>query len=181
MKKNREIVLGVCASIAIYKSLEVIRRLKEEGFSVSVIMTKEAQGFIKPILFEHISQNKVYTELFSLPSAWETEHISLAEKASLILIVPATANIIAKTAAGICDDLLTCVILATKAPVLFCPAMNENMYKNKITQENIKKLKNLGYKFLGPIKGRLACGKIGLGHLIEVETIVKEVKNLLAR
>ncbi|MCX7661996.1 MAG: hypothetical protein N2Z79_04870 [Candidatus Omnitrophica bacterium] len=179
MRNNQEIILGVCGSVAIYKALEVIRRLREEGFLITVIMTKEAQELIRPLLFQNLSQNKVYTDLFSLPEAWEIQHVSLAEKADLILVLPATANIIAKVASGLCDDLLSCVILATKAEVLFCPAMNENMYKNKITQENIKKLKKIGYKFVEPIKGRLACGKIGFGHLADIETIIKEVKNIL--
>lgn len=179
MAKNKNIVLGVTASIAIYKACELLRRLKEENFSVSVAMTKEAQELIKPILFQGLSGNKVYRGLFDQPDAWEIEHISLAEKADLVLIAPATANIIAKISAGICDDLLTCVVAATKAKVLLCPAMNENMYLNKITQENIKKLKGLGYKFVEPTRGRLACGKVGIGCLAEVETIVKEAKKNL--
>ena len=176
-KKN--IILGVTASIAIYKACEIIRRLKEEGFLVTVVMTPEAEELIRPIIFQSLSGNKVYCGLFDMPQAREIEHVSLAEKADLVLIAPATANIIGKIASGISDDLLTCIVCATKASVLFCPAMNENMYKNKITQENIKKLKSLGYKFVEPIKGRLACGKIGIGCLAEVEAIIKEVKKIL--
>ncbi|PIP19725.1 MAG: hypothetical protein COT38_05335 [Candidatus Omnitrophica bacterium CG08_land_8_20_14_0_20_41_16] len=173
-KKN--IILGVTASIAIYKSCDILRRLKERGFSVSVVMTKEAEELIRPIVFQSLSGDKVYRGLFDTPRAWGIEHISLAKEANLILIAPATANIIAKIAAGTCDDLLTCIILATKAPVLIAPAMNENMYKNKITQENIAKLKRLGYRFIGPKEGRLACGDMGIGCLAEVEEIIKEVK-----
>jgi len=179
MPKNKNIILGVTASIAIYKACEIVRRLKEQGFGVFVVMTREAEEFIKPIVFSSLSGNKVYRGLFSEPDAWEIEHVSLAQKADLVLIAPATANIIGKIASGICDDLLTCIICATKASVCIAPAMNENMYKNKIVQENIKKLKSLGYKFVEPIKGRLACGKIGIGCLAEVETIVKEVKRVL--
>jgi phosphopantothenoylcysteine decarboxylase/phosphopantothenate--cysteine ligase len=179
MKKNKEIILGITASIAIYKAGDIIRRLKEKSFSVTVAMTKEAQEFIRPILFESLSGNKVYSEMFTQPENWDIEHISLAEKAGLVLIAPATANIIAKIACGISDDLLTCIVSATKAPVLICPAMNENMYLNKITQENIKKLKALGYKFIEPVKGRLACGKVGVGCLAEVEAIIKEVEKSL--
>ncbi|MDD5166837.1 MAG: flavoprotein [Candidatus Omnitrophica bacterium] len=174
--KEKNIILGVTASIAIYKSCELVRRLKEGGFSVSVVMTSEAEELIKPIVFQSLSGNKVYRGLFDTPEAWEIEHISLAEKAGLVLIAPATANIIGKIASGICDDLLTCVVSATKAPVLIAPAMNENMYKNKITQGNIKKLESLGYKFIAPREGRLACGKMGVGCLAEVETIIKEIK-----
>ncbi len=176
---KKHIVLGVTASIAIYKSCEIIRRLKKDGFLVNVVMTKEAEELIKPIVFQGLSGNRVYRGLFDQPDEWDIEHISLADKASLVLVAPATANIIGKIASGICDDLLTCVIAATKAPVLICPAMNENMYKNKIVQENIKKLKSCSYKFVEPVKGELACGKTGVGCLAEVETIVKEVKKIL--
>jgi phosphopantothenoylcysteine decarboxylase/phosphopantothenate--cysteine ligase len=130
-------------------------------------------------LFQSLSGNKVYHSLFADPSAWEIEHVALAEKADLILLAPATANIIGKVASGICDNLLTCLILATKAPVLIAPAMNENMYKNKIVQHNITRLKSVGYKFIEPKEGRLACGKVGVGCLAEVETIIKEVKRIL--
>jgi phosphopantothenoylcysteine decarboxylase/phosphopantothenate--cysteine ligase len=179
MVKAKNIILGVSASIAIYKACEILRRLKKEGFRVTVVMTKEAQELIRPKVFQSLSGNKVYGELFGQPDTWEIEHISLADKADLVLIAPATANIIAKISSGICDDLLTCVVLATAAKVLICPAMNENMYLNKITQDNIKKLKALGYKFIGPQKGNLVCGKTGVGCLAEVETIVKEVKKIL--
>lgn len=176
MPKTKNIILGVTASIAIYKACEILRRLKECGFSVSVVMTKEAQELIKPIVFQSLSGNKVYCELFDQSETWEIEHVSLAEKADLVLLAPATANIIAKISSGICDDLLTCVVSATRAKVLICPAMNENMYLNKITQDNIKKLKALGYKFVEPKKGALACGKTGMGCLAEVDTIVKEAR-----
>ena len=179
MAQNKNIILGVTASIAIYKSCDLIRRLREEGFSLSVVMTKEAQELIRPVVFESLSANKVYRGLFDEPQALEIEHVSLAQKAGLILVAPATANIIAKVACGIADDLLTCVICATAAPVVFCPAMNERMYKNKITQGNIKRLKDSGYEFIEPKVGRLACGKIGVGCLAEVETIVKEVKRII--
>ncbi len=177
--KNKHIVLGVTASIAIYKACEIIRRLKDEGFAVTVIQTRESEELIKPVLFESLSQNKVYRGLFDTPEAWEIEHISLAKKADLILVAPATANIIAKIAGGICDDLLTCVICASKAPVLIAPAMNEQMYNNKITQANIGKLKSLGYQFIEPRKGKLACGDMGVGCLAQIEVIVKEAKRLI--
>ena len=178
--KPKEIVLGVTASIAIYKACDILRRLKEEGFNVTVVMTKEAEELIRPLVFSSLSGNKVYCQLFSnAPEDFQIEHVSLAEKADLVLIAPATANIVGKLACGVYDDLLTCVVCATKVKVLLCPAMNENMYKNKVVQANIKRLKSLGYKFIGPIKGRLACGKVGMGCLAEVEEIVREVKKLL--
>ena len=167
------------AGVAIYKACDIIRRLQGEGFAVTVVMTREAEELIKPVLFESLSGNRVYRGLFDSPQAWEIEHISLAKKAGLVLVAPATANIIAKISAGICDDLLTCVVCATAAPVLIAPAMNERMYQNKITQENIRKLGALGYKFIGPREGKLACGDQGAGCLAEVEAIVKEVKKFL--
>ncbi|MCM8796320.1 MAG: hypothetical protein NC923_00310 [Candidatus Omnitrophica bacterium] len=179
MGRGQQIILGVTASIAIYKACDIVRRLKEAGFLVTVVMTKEAEELIRPVVFQSLSGQKVYRGLFAEPEAWEIEHISLADKADAILVAPATANIIAKVASGICDDLLTCVISATKAPVFFAPAMNENMYQNRITQENIAKLKSLAYRFIGPKTGRLACGKEGLGCLADTETIIKAIqKNL---
>lgn len=179
MTKEKNIILGVTASIALYKACDLLRRLKDENFTVNVVMTEESEELIKPIVFQSLSGTKVYRGLFQMPEAWDIEHISLAKKADLVLIAPATANIIGKLSCGICDDLLTCVVCATKAPVLLCPAMNENMYKNRIVQENIKKLKSYGYKFVEPRKGRLACGEIGIGCLAEIETIIKEVKKIL--
>jgi phosphopantothenoylcysteine decarboxylase/phosphopantothenate--cysteine ligase len=176
-KKN--IILGVTASIAIYKACELVRRLKAEGFCVTVVMTKEAEELIRPLVFQSLSGNKVYSGLFEPCDNWEIEHVSLAQKADLVLIAPATANIIGKIASGISDDLLTCVVCATAAPVLIAPAMNENMYKNKITQANIRKLEGAGYKFVQPRKGRLACGTVGIGCLAGVEDIIKEVKRLV--
>ena len=124
MAKEKNIILGVTASIAIYKACEVLRRLKAEGFSLTVVMTREAGELIRPIVFQGLSGRKVYRGLFDQPDTWEIEHVSLAEKADLVLVAPATANIIGKASGGICDDLLSCVICATKAPVLICPAMN---------------------------------------------------------
>ena len=176
-KQERNILLGVTASIAIYKSCELVRKLKESGFIVTVAMTREAEELIKPIVFQSLSGRRVYRAgIFDEPDTWEIEHISLAQSADLILIAPATANFIAKVASGICDDLLTCVICASKAKVLVAPAMNENMYQNKITQSNIAKLKSCGYKFIAPQKGLLACGKVGVGCLAPLEDIIKEVK-----
>ncbi|MFA5090264.1 MAG: flavoprotein [Candidatus Omnitrophota bacterium] len=177
--KKKDIILGVSASIAIYKACDLVRRLQDEGFAVTVVMTPEAEEFIRPVLFAELSGSKVYGALFKDREAWDIEHVSLAKKASLLLIAPATANIIAKISAGICDELLGCLSLATHAPVLICPAMNENMYRHKITQANIARLKSLGYRFIGPRKGRLACGEFGTGCMAEIEDIVKEVKKAL--
>jgi len=179
MGKSKTVILGVCASIAIYKACEIIRRLREKGYSVTVVMTKEAKELIKPVLFSNLSGNKVYSEMFEQPEQWDIEHISLARQADLILIAPATANVIGKIAAGISDDFLTCVCCAARAPILICPAMNENMYLNKITQSNIAKLKSCGYKFIAPARGLLACGAVGIGCLAEIEEIVRVCKKIL--
>jgi phosphopantothenoylcysteine decarboxylase/phosphopantothenate--cysteine ligase len=174
--KGKKIILGLTGSIAIYKGCFLLRRLKEEGFLVKVVMTKNAREFIQPLLLERLSENKVYTDLFDKSYDYKIEHISLAKDADLVLIAPATANFIGKVACGIADDLLTSLVMATNAPVWICPAMDENMYKNRIVQENIKKLKSLGYKFIGPEKGKLASGEVGLGRLADIELIVKELK-----
>ncbi len=179
-KTGKTVILGVTASIAIYKACDLVRRFKERGFTVKVIMTSEAERLIRPIVFSSLSGNKVYgPDVFSEPENWEIEHVSLAQEASLILVAPATANIIAKMAAGICDDLLTCTICASRTHVLVAPAMNENMYKNKITQENIAKLQSCGYKIIQPREGQLACGRSGLGCLAGVDDIIGEAEKFL--
>lgn len=179
-KAGKNIILGVTASIAIYKACELVRMLKKCGFIVNAVMTKEAEELIKPIVFQALSGNRVYRGgIFDAQDTWEIEHVALAQKADLILIAPATANIIAKLACGICDDLLTCVVCASQAKLVIAPAMNENMYKNKITQSNIAKLKSRGYKFITPASGLLACGVVGVGCLAETEEIVRQVKKIL--
>ncbi|MDD2702997.1 MAG: flavoprotein [Candidatus Omnitrophica bacterium] len=180
MKKNKHIILGVTGSIAIYKSCEIIRQLRKDGCEVTVVMTREAGEFVKPALFQGLSGNRVYEGLFAAPGSRDIEHVSLAEKADVVLIAPATANIIGKISSGVCDDLLSCVVCATRAPVMICPAMNNNMFVNKVVQENIKKLRAFGYDFIGPKKGQLACGSAGMGCLEDVTTIVKEVKKALS-
>lgn len=179
-KTEKNIVLGITASIAIYKASSLIRRLRECGWAVHVVMTKEAEELIKPIVFQSLSGNRVYTGgLFAASDVWDIEHVALAAKADLILIAPATANIIAKLACGICDDLLSCTICASRAKVLIAPAMNVNMLQHQITQSNIAKLKACGYRFIQPHKGLLACGVVGEGCLAQTAEIVKEVKKLL--
>jgi phosphopantothenoylcysteine decarboxylase / phosphopantothenate---cysteine ligase len=180
MAGPKEIILGVTGSVAIYKACELVRRLKEHNCNVTVVMTAEARQLIKPVLFQSLSGNKVYGDMFEQPEEWEVKHISLAEKADAVVVAPATANIIGKIASGICDDMLSCVVCATRAPVVVCPAMNEAMYRNPIVQENCKKLHRLGYFFVEPRKGKLACGKIGIGCLAEVDIIVRDVLKISA-
>ena len=176
---GRKVVLGITGSIAAYKACEIVSRLKELGAEVFVIMTRAATHFVTPLTFQTLSGNKVYIELFNLPEKWELEHISLAERADLILIAPATANIIAKLATGIADDLLTAAVLASEAPILVAPAMHEIMYKNSLTQANIQKLKEKGFKFVGPEYGKLASGESGLGRLASNDKIIDGVKDIL--
>ncbi len=178
MRKKR-IILGVTGSIAAYKAGEVISALKKGGIDVTVIMTRQAGHFITPLTLQTLSGNKVYEDMFSPVADWGPGHISLAETADLILICPATASIIGKLSNGLCDDLLSCVVMASRARVLICPAMNENMYLNPIVSKNIKFLKKTGYKFIDPVYGRLACGSTGIGHLALLETIIQAVKKEL--
>lgn len=172
MDKKKCVVIGVTGGIAVYKALDVISALRKKDVDVRVIMTKHAMEFVNPITFQAISQNMVTTDMFEEPKAWEIQHISLAKRADVFLVAPATANIIGKVANGIADDMLSTTIMATKAKVVFAPAMNTNMYENPIVQENIKKLKNLGYEFIEPSSGILACGDEGKGKLAPVQDIV---------
>ena len=174
MKDKKCVVVGVSGGVAVYKALDVISRLRKKDVEVHVIMTKSATEFVTPLSFQSLSQNMVITDMFAEPKAWEIQHISLAKKADLMLIVPATANIIGKVANGIADDMLSTTIMATKAPVVFCPAMNTNMYENPIVQRNINLLKELGYEFIEPASGRLACGDEGKGKLQDTEIIAEE-------
>ena len=179
MKQGKSVILGVTGSVAAYKACEIISLFKKEAIDVQVILTKEAAAFVTPLTFQTISQNKAITDMFECPEDWNPRHVSIADKAGLDLIAPATANIIAKLAAGICDDMLTCAVFATKAPILIAPAMNDKMYKHPVTQDNIKRLKKIGYRFIGPIKGRLACGCEEIGHIADIRDIVGEAKRLL--
>ena len=179
MSKQKTILLGVTGSIAAYKSGDIIRRLMDEGLKVSVVMTKEAENFITPLTLSSLSGQQVYRSMFSDDVAWTMPHIRLAKEADLILIAPATANIIAKIACGMADDLLTCVVLATKAPILIAPAMNVEMYHNTRVQNNYAQLKKQGVQFIEPVAGKLACGDVGEGHLASEEDILKAVVKIL--
>ena len=180
MLKNKTVVIGVSGGIAVYKTLDVISRLRKLGVNVKVIMTKSATEFVTPLSFQSLSQNYVVCDMFEEPKTWDVEHISLAKAADVFLIAPATANVIGKIANGIADDMLTTTVMATKGKVLIAPAMNTNMYENPIVQRNISILKDLGYSFVDPESGRLACGDTGEGKLASPETIVEEVVKLLS-
>lgn len=177
MKKT--IVLGVSGCIAAYKSCEIVSRFVKLGYEVRVIMTENATEFVTPLTFETLSMNRVVTSTFDKNREFEVEHISYAKMASVFLIAPATANIIGKIASGIADDMLSTTVLATKAPVYICPAMNTAMYENSAHQENLNKLRKMGYRIIEPSEGRLACGDIGKGKMAEPETIVSLIDSEL--
>jgi phosphopantothenoylcysteine decarboxylase/phosphopantothenate--cysteine ligase len=180
MLKGKKIVLGVTGGIAAYKSAELVRELVRSGAEVFVVMTRSAQAFITPLTFQTLSGNKVTTELFSLIEESEIGHISLADRADLLVIAPATANTIGKIAGGIADEMLTTIVMATKAPVLLAPAMNVHMWENPICQENIQKLRVRGIHFIDPEAGELACGYEGKGRLAEIPAIVEEIRSILS-
>ena len=178
--KGKTIVLGVTGGIAAYKACEVVSRLKKAQAQVHVIMTRNACEFVQPLTFQTMSGNPVATDTFANPQFWEVEHIALAQKADLLVVAPATANVIAKLAHGLADDMLTTTILATKAPVLIAPAMNTQMYQAEVTQRNLDTLRGRGMKTVGPGGGLLACGDIGAGRMSEPVEIVEAIEHLLA-
>lgn len=175
MLSNTTIIVGVTGGIAAYKACDVVSKLKKLNANIHVIMTESACEFVQPMTFQTLSNNFVINDMFKEPKTWEVEHIELAKRADAFLIVPATANFIGKLAAGIADDMLTTTVMATRAPVIIAPAMNTNMYTNRIVQANIGALQDLGYKFIEPASGRLACGDIGAGKLADVDDIVAYV------
>ena len=172
MLKDKTVVIGVSGGIAVYKTLDVVSRLRKLGVNVNVIMTKSATEFVTPLSFQSLSQNYVVCDMFEDPKTWDVEHISLAKRADVFLIAPATANVIGKIANGIADDMLTTTVMATKAKVLIAPAMNTNMYANPLTMKNIDILKSIGYNVIQPKQSLLACGDFGEGALANIDTIV---------
>jgi phosphopantothenoylcysteine decarboxylase/phosphopantothenate--cysteine ligase len=177
--KGRELVIGVCGGIAAYKSADLVSKLVQVGAGVTVVMTGDAQRFVTPLTFESLSGRKVRTDSFDLVDSADPQHISLTERADLLVVAPATANLIAKVAAGLCDDMLSLVICAAACPVVFAPAMNNRMWEHPITQENCAKLVKHGYRFIGPDSGWLACRNVGPGRLAEPQRIVDEITRML--
>ncbi len=176
---GKRIVLGVTGGIAAYKSAEVVSRLRHAGAEVHVIMTENAGKFVSPLTFQTLSANPVATDTFAAPEYWNVEHVALAKLADVFVIAPATANIIAKMAAGIADDMLSTTVLATKAPVLIAPAMNTGMWTAAATQKNAEILRSRGVRFIGPYSGMLACGDEGAGRMSEPEEIVQSIEQIL--
>ncbi|AZO95207.1 bifunctional phosphopantothenoylcysteine decarboxylase/phosphopantothenate--cysteine ligase CoaBC [Halocella sp. SP3-1] len=177
---KKEILLGITGGIAAYKVVEVASRLTKMGYSVNTVMTEGGTKFVAPLTFQSITHNPVHTDLFSPPEHFNVKHISLADRADLCLIAPATANFIGKLAGGIADNLLSTIIMATKAPILIAPSMNVNMYHNSIFQDNISYLKKKGYEVIDPDKGYLACGYQGEGRLPEPELLVDLITGRLS-
>lgn len=181
MYKGKNIVIGTSGGIAIYKTLDVISKLKKLDFEIDVIMTKNAQEFIKPLTFQAMTNRPVIGDMFDDVPHWDIEHIALAKKADVFCIIPATANVIGKIANGIADDMLTTTIMATEAPILIAPAMNTKMYMNPLVQANMIKLEKLGMKFINPGEGRLACGDVGTGKLATPDEIVSAIIQLIEK
>ena len=177
---GREIVLGVTGGIAAYKSAEIVSRLRHLGAHVHVIMTRNATEFVSPLTFQTLSANPVVTDTFAAPEYWNVEHVALAKLAELFVVAPATANILAKMACGIADDMLSTTLLATKAPILAAPAMNTGMWTAAATQANVSVLQKRGVHLIGPASGILACGDEGAGRMSEPEEIVDEIAHILS-
>ena len=181
MLANKTVVLGITGGIAAYKAADIASKLTQSGAKVEVIMTESATRFIAPLTLRNITHRPVVTDMFDMASEFSIEHVALAEAADVVAIAPATANIIAKLAVGIADDILSCTVLATKAPVIVAPSMNDNMLQNPITRDNLAKLRARGFTIVDPEYGRLASGKAGLGRLAETETIIGTIKQVLGR
>ncbi|MEE9400100.1 MAG: bifunctional phosphopantothenoylcysteine decarboxylase/phosphopantothenate--cysteine ligase CoaBC [Dehalococcoidales bacterium] len=181
MLANKTIVLGITGGIAAYKAADIASKLTQAGARVEVVMTESATEFVTPLTLRSITGRPVVTDMFEPVTEYSIEHIALAEAADVIAIAPATANTIARLAVGIADDMLTCLVLATKAPVIIAPAMNDRMFQNPVTQHNLNKLKARGFTIIDPGYGRLASGKIGWGRLADVEIIISTIKQVLSR
>lgn len=178
--KGREIIVAVCGGIAAYKMADVVSKLVQLGAGVTVCMTRGARKFVTPLTFEALSGRPVRTGTFELVESSDPQHISLTERADLMLVAPATNNIIAKVAHGICDDLVSLMVCAAACPVVFAPAMNSRMWDHPVAQENVAKLASIGYRFIGPEAGWLACRNVGAGRLSEPQKIVDEISRMLA-
>ena len=176
---EREIIVAVCGGIAAYKIADVVSKLVQLGAGVTVCMTADAQKFVTPLTFEALSGRRVHTDTFSLIESSDPQHIALTERADLMLVAPATNNIIAKVAHGLCDDLVSLMVCAAACPVVFAPAMNNRMWEHPVAKENVAKLEGLGYRFIGPDAGWLACRNVGPGRLSEPQKIVEEVTGML--
>jgi phosphopantothenoylcysteine decarboxylase/phosphopantothenate--cysteine ligase len=181
MLKDKTIVLGITGGIAAYKAVDLASKLTQAGAKVEVVMTEAATKFVTPLTLRNITGRPVVTDMFEMASQYQEEHVALAELADVVVVAPATANSIARLAAGIADNMLGTVILATRAPVVIAPAMNDLMYANSVTQENLEKLRDRGFTIIEPEHGRLASGKIGKGRLPETPRIIEVIERVLGQ
>ncbi len=178
---KRTILQIVTGSVAAFKIPDLIQVFREEGARVVCVMTPSAKHFVTPLILRAISGNRVYEDFFSTDTPYDVLHTSLAEEADLVLVAPASADFIAKLRAGMADDLASCIVLATKKPVVLVPAMNDQMYSHPLTQENIAKLRSIGYHFVDPVQGRLVCGKEGVGHIADNGSILEVLNKILKK
>lgn len=179
--KGRKVVVGVCSSIAVYKAAELVSALVKLGADTTVIMTASAKKLISPRIFQTLSRNKTYSDMWEDVAEWRPEHISIAESADIIIVAPATANTIGNFARGLAPDLLSSTYLAAKCPVLIAPAMNSNMYENPAVVRNMRALKSDGVHFVEPEVGMLACGVSGRGRLAEIGSILDAAATILSK
>jgi len=177
---GKRILLGVTGGIAAYKAAHIASALRARDAEIIVIMTQSAQQFITPLTLHTLTGGPVITDMFDQRSIREPAHVSIAESVDAIVVAPATANFIGKLASGICDDMLTCTIMAAEVPLIVAPAMNEAMFRKPVLQENIEKLRSWGVRFVGPEKGRLATGKVGMGRMSQPEKIIEELVAVLS-
>jgi phosphopantothenoylcysteine decarboxylase/phosphopantothenate--cysteine ligase len=178
--KGRELIIAVCGGIAAYKVADVVSKVVQLGAGVTVVMTTDATKFVTPLSFEALSGRPVRTSTWDLVETSDPQHIGLTERADLMLVAPATANILAKVAHGLCDDLVSLMVNASACPVVFAPAMNNRMWDNPITRENVSKLQGIGYRMIGPESGWLACRNVGPGRMSEPAKIVDNLTAMLA-
>lgn len=179
--KGRRVVVGVTGGIAAYKTASLVSLLVRREAEVRVVMTENATRFVGPLTFQTLSRNRVVTDLFLSAGEWDSQHIVVARWAEALVVAPATASFLGKIAAGISDDILTCTVLATPAPVLLAPAMNGQMWRHAAVQRNLKALEEMGYRFVGPAEGRLADGSIDIGRMSEPTAILEALEGMLAQ
>jgi len=177
--QSSEILVGVTGGIAAYKAADLVAKLRQRGADVTVAMTANATRFVQPLTFAALSNRRVITDLFDSPDTYHTEHIALAQRIQLAIVAPATANFLAKVAAGIADDALTTAMVSLGCPILLAPAMNHRMWGNAIVQANLARLREIGYRFADPEEGWLACGERGVGRLAKVATLVDLAEQVL--
>ncbi|HNX69560.1 MAG TPA: flavoprotein [Candidatus Omnitrophota bacterium] len=178
---GKTVLQVLTGGIAAYKSPDLIKEMRSEGARVVCVMTACAKEFVTPTVLRTVSGERVYSEMFPLDAPFGVLHTSLAEVPDVVLVSPATANFIAKISAGIADDLPSCICLATRKPIVIAPAMNDGMFTHPITQRNIAQLKALGYRFVDPVEGNLACGRVGIGHIASNESILKAVREAFSK